>query len=97
MLRSRAALPLVLVAALAALSGAAQTEDGDVIVLKNEKGMQVHLLEVGASIQRILVPDAAGELSDVILGWSDVQIYSSERIPIPPAAAAAAPCGAARC
>lgn len=29
----------------------------------------------GASLQRLLVPDAQGELADVVLGWDDEETY----------------------
>ena len=36
--------------------------------LENRQGMKVTLLETGASIQSILVPDREGRLGDVVLG-----------------------------
>lgn len=43
--------------------------------LKNAKGMQVDLMNYGANIVRLLVPDAGGEVADVALGFDTLEGY----------------------
>jgi len=43
--------------------------------LENANGMLVRLLDYGATIQSILVPDRKGQVADVILGYSDLEGY----------------------
>ena len=44
-------------------------------ILENRQGMKVVLLETGASIQSILVPDREGRLGDVVLGCDTEEGY----------------------
>ncbi len=44
-------------------------------VLRNAAGMEVHVWPVGAAIQKLVVPDRAGRLADVVLGFDDVVQY----------------------
>ena len=46
------------------------------IVLKNKHGMEVHVLQTGAVIQRLLVPDRDGNLGDIVLGYDDEETYA---------------------
>lgn len=46
-----------------------------VIVLKNQKGMEAHILTLGAIVQSLRVPDKHGELDDVVLGFDDLEPY----------------------
>lgn len=45
------------------------------IVLRNSRGMEVHVLREGGIIQRLLVPSASGALADVVLGFDDLLPY----------------------
>lgn len=45
------------------------------ITLENQNHMQVRLLSYGATIQSILVPDATGALTDVVLGYDTAAEY----------------------
>ena len=44
-------------------------------ILTNSKDMQVHILPIGATIQRIIVPNAEGRAEDVVLGFDDPRQY----------------------
>ena len=44
-------------------------------VLRNNKGVEVHVTPLGAIITRLLVPDRHGDLSDVVLGYDDTSRY----------------------
>lgn len=55
-----------------------QTKEGHSITafeMKNESGMCVRILDFGASIQSILVPDRSGNMIDLALGYDDVASY----------------------
>ena len=45
-------------------------------VLKSSAGVEVHVRPIGCCIQRLLVPDAQGNLEDVVLGFDDLKPYS---------------------
>ena len=45
------------------------------VILSNVNGMQVHILPVGAIIQRLLVPNGQGVAEDVVLGFDDPKQY----------------------
>ena len=45
------------------------------IILRNANGMQVHVLPIGATIQRLIVPNGKGVAEDVVLGFDDPQQY----------------------
>lgn len=49
--------------------------DGTVYVLENKKGMKVEVLDFGAMVAKIEVPDKDGNLVDVVLGYDDVKGY----------------------
>lgn len=46
-----------------------------VVVLRNGQGVEVHVTSQGAAIQRVLLPDKTGALSDVVLGFDDTNAY----------------------
>ena len=46
--------------------------------LCNEQGMRVHVLNYGGVIQSIVVPDSAGTLQDVILGYDTLDGYLTD-------------------
>jgi len=62
----------------------AQDEDGGAHVLRNGNGMELHVLRVGAAVQRLLVPDRAGRLADVVLGFDSEVAYEVRRPARPP-------------
>ena len=45
------------------------------IILSNDHGMQVHVLPVGATLQRVIVPNQQGVAEDVVLGFDDPSQY----------------------
>ncbi len=50
------------------------------IVLKNGKGVEVHLIRRGAIITRLLLPDPnTGAHVDVVLGFDEEHPYKVER------------------
>lgn len=46
--------------------------------LKNDKGMQVEVINYGGIITKILVPDNKGKMADVVLGFDDPKGYTKE-------------------
>jgi aldose 1-epimerase len=60
--------------------GFGKTIDGrkvDEFVLRNKKGMEVHLISYGAAIRCIKVPDRNGKMADVALGFDSIKGYES--------------------
>jgi len=54
------------------------TKDGKqvtVYILQNKKGMEAHILNFGATIAKLYVPDRKGKLTDVMLGFDDIAGY----------------------
>eukprot|EP00887_Chlorella_sp_A99_P003017 scaffold9.g3017.t1 len=47
----------------------------DAIVLKNRSGVEVHVLTLGAVIQRLLLPGEDGSKVDIVLGFDDEYPY----------------------
>lgn len=43
--------------------------------LENDKGMQVEILSLGATLIKVMVPDINGKLENVVLGWQDINVY----------------------
>src|SRR5688572_27233018 len=43
--------------------------------LKNQRGMSLGLMNYGAAITELLVPDRLGRPADVVLGFADLQGY----------------------
>ncbi|WMB28745.1 hypothetical protein N1496_04650 [Streptococcus didelphis] len=43
--------------------------------LSNDSGLQVEIINLGASIRRFLVPDKNGDLRDIVLGYEQAQDY----------------------
>ena len=39
--------------------------------LRNQKGMEAHITDYGATVVRLYVPDREGDLVDVVLGYED--------------------------
>ena len=57
------------------------TDDGKKVyafVLKNAKGMQVEIIEYGAIVQSVKVPDKNGKTADVVLGYDDLKGYEND-------------------
>lgn len=60
------------------------TPDGQKVVrytLTNKNGLVVRLINYGAAIQELSVPDRAGKIADVTLGFDDLEGYLSDRNP----------------
>lgn len=51
------------------------------VVLKNSNGVEVHVLKVGAVLQRILVPDRVGNIADIALGFDEIAPYKDGTSP----------------
>ncbi|EFN54490.1 hypothetical protein CHLNCDRAFT_9386, partial [Chlorella variabilis] len=49
--------------------------------LKNANGVEAHVLPTGACVQRLLVPDRDGKVTDVMLGFEDVEQYKNGTSP----------------
>ena len=47
----------------------------DLFTLRNDKGMEVSVIDWGATIVSIKVPDAAGHFDDVVLGYDNAEDY----------------------
>jgi aldose 1-epimerase len=61
-----------------------KTSDGkdvDLYTLTNSKGMVVKLINLGGAITEIWVPDKAGKLADVNLGFEDIKGWQSKSNP----------------
>lgn len=43
--------------------------------LTNDNGMKVELISLGATIRKIIVPDAEGNFENVVLDWQDIEVY----------------------
>jgi aldose 1-epimerase len=58
-----------------------KTADGkevDLYTLKNKNGMEVHVLNYGATIAAIKTPDRSGKMDDIVLGFDTVDGYISD-------------------
>ncbi|MBQ1980318.1 MAG: galactose-1-epimerase, partial [Alistipes sp.] len=54
------------------------TPEGEAIVLytiRNEKGCEVQLCNIGASIVSVKAPDRDGKVDDIVLGYKDAMSY----------------------
>ena len=54
------------------------TKDGKEVtayILQNKNGMEAHILNYGAVIAKLYVPDRKGNLEDVLLGFDDMEGY----------------------
>ena len=60
---------------IALIKAAWEKWKGKAIVLRAANGAQVHILDTGGVIQRLLVPDKDGELGDVVLGFDSAEPY----------------------
>ena len=59
-----------------------KTKDGEPVelyTLKNANGMTAKVMTRGATLIQLLVPDAKGNLADVVLGFDDVAGYESDQ------------------
>ena len=57
------------------------TRDGEVVscyTLRNNQGMVLRLLDYGALILELWVPDRQGELADVVLGFDSLAAYQQD-------------------
>ena len=44
-------------------------------VLRNDNGLEAHIIDTGAVIQRLFVPDADGNLGDIVAGFDALEDY----------------------
>jgi aldose 1-epimerase len=59
-----------------------KTKEGAVVhrwVLRNSKGMEAVVIDYGASLASLKVPDRDGKMADVVLGYEDVAGYESDK------------------
>jgi galactose mutarotase-like enzyme len=56
-------------------STAAPSAKHRIYVLRNNKGVEVHITPLGAIIVRLLVPDRNGQLDDIVLGYEKPSSY----------------------
>lgn len=45
--------------------------------LENDKGMEVEVISIGATLTKITAPDYEGNYENVILGWKDLNVYEA--------------------
>ena len=45
------------------------------VILRNDRGMEVELIELGATVTRVVVPDRDGRPTDVVLGFDTIEEY----------------------
>lgn len=64
-----------------ALSAPSAEEIAAPLVLRSPGGVEVHVLRVGAAIQRLLVPDRRGVRRDVALGFDEARQYAEPGTP----------------
>lgn len=50
------------------------------IILK-QGDVEVHILQLGAVIQKLIIPDRAGNLKDVVLGFDEIEPYKDGTSP----------------
>lgn len=50
-------------------------EEVKIYHLENKKGAYVEVLQYGAILVKVCVPDKNGELKDVVLGYDDMESY----------------------
>ena len=59
------------------------TKDGKQVtayILQNKNGMEVHILDFGATIAKLYVPDRNGTLDDLVLGFDDMAGYERNAV-----------------
>lgn len=59
------------------------TDPNEVISLRNSRGVQADIIPIGATIQRLLVPDINGKAEDIVLGYDDPQSYRVSAVRLP--------------
>jgi aldose 1-epimerase len=60
-----------------------QTKEGQAVksyVLSNENGIEVEVLDYGAVIRRLCVPDRGGKTADIVLGYDSVAGYENTTV-----------------
>ena len=55
----------------------AKGEQAFLYTLKNKNGMEIAVSDYGAVLVKVLIPDKAGNLVDVVLGYDDVNGYEA--------------------
>ena len=80
-MRHAAAALLLLAYAAAAAGPYGVTQDGQAVeqfTLRNAKGMEVRVIEYGATVTDVIVPDAKGRRANVVLGFSTLAEYEAK-------------------
>ncbi len=54
-------------------------KENNLYVMKNANGMEVGIINYGARIVSVLVPDKAGEMQDVVLGFDNIDDYLNNK------------------
>jgi aldose 1-epimerase len=90
MLRSRFAMTMVVFTALGSTAAVAQTIDHepygktpdgavvDVYTLTNKRGMAAQIITYGGTVTSLKVPDRAGNMANVVLGYPQLEGYLSD-------------------
>jgi aldose 1-epimerase len=55
--------------------GSAQGQPNTLYTMTNKKGMSVSVMNYGAAVVKLLVPDRSGKMDDVVLGFDDLAGY----------------------
>ena len=55
----------------------------ELVILKTQKGVEAHILTLGAIVQRLQIPDSKGISQDVVLGFDDLEPYQAS-LPVAP-------------
>ena len=66
-------------AAEAKREAAGTLKDGtaiEAVTLSNARGISARIISFGATLQKLMMPDRAGKLADVELGYDDIQSYA---------------------
>ncbi len=56
----------------------AEGREVDQIILTTDKGASASFITYGATLTRLVVPDRAGNLGDVVLGFDNLQQYEEQ-------------------
>src|SRR5262249_15218957 len=59
-----------------------KTPDGaaiDMYVLKNKNGVEADVINFGATLVSLKIPDRSGNLADVVLGYKDIDGYVNDK------------------
>jgi aldose 1-epimerase len=63
------------------LFGYVNTDPVHVYIIRNQQGLEVHIINYGATITQLLVPDKFGKSENIVLGFDSLQGYLSSANP----------------